>query len=410
MSTNHREVAIPATDTPVVVLGMFNHVGVGLLRSLGRCGVPMYAVHPDSRVPSALSRYCRRTFPWDVGRSSHDESLAFLRQVTEQLQARPILIPTEDVSAMFVEDNAEVLRGHFILPGQPAGLARALSSKREMHAMCKRHQVPTPETHFPKSREEVESFTSTATFPVVLKLVETPVFDADDLLRVGAGKAITQNANELLQVYDRIQDGAYGDVLLQEYIPGGPESVWMFNGYFDANSDCLISFTGRKLRQYPPDTGQTSLGLCIWNETVGRMTKAFLKNIGYRGIVDLGYRYDERDGQYKMLDINPRLGAAFRLFVATNGLDVARALYLDLTGQPVPLATPREGRKWLVENYDLVSCAQLWRQRRLTARRWSRSMRDLEETAWFATDDLAPFGMMWLSSFRIGLSRFRNRR
>jgi predicted ATP-grasp superfamily ATP-dependent carboligase len=407
MNGKGREVGIPATDTPVVVLGMFNHVGVGLLRSLGRLGVPMYAVHPDARAPSAVSRYCRQTFPWDVGRSAHEDSVAYLRDVSAKLGTRPILIPTEDVSCMFVEDHTEVLQQHFVLPGQPPGLARALSSKREMHALCKRHDVPTPETHFPTSRDEVESFISTATFPVVVKLVETPVFEADDLLRVGAGKAITQDASELLDVYDRIQDGAYGDVLLQEYIPGGPESVWIFNGYFDANSDCLISFTGRKLRQYPPDTGQTSLGLCTWNETVGVMTRRFLKEIGYRGIVDLGYRYDERDGKYKMLDINPRLGAAFRLFVATNGLDVARALYLDLTGQSVPESTPREGRKWFVENYDLVSCAKLGRERRLKFKDWRRSFRHVEEAAWFASDDLAPFGMMWWSSFRIGLSRMK---
>jgi D-aspartate ligase len=408
MNTPDQEVAIPVTDTPVVVLGMFNHVGVGLLRSLGRMGVPMYAVHPDARAPSALSRYCRHTHPWDVGRSATEDSVSFLAEVSQTLPARPILIPTEDISALFVEDNAEALRDHFVLPGQPAGLARALSSKREMSELCKRHGVPTPEAHFPTSREDVEKFIATAAFPVVVKLVETPVFDADDLLRVGAGKAITQDASELLEVYDRIQVGAYGDVLLQEYIPGGPESVWMFNGYFDANSDCLISFTGRKLRQYPPDTGQTSLGLCVWNETVADMTRTFLKEIGYRGIVDLGYRYDERDGKYKMLDINPRLGAAFRLFVATNGLDVPRALYLDLTGQPVPPATPQEGRKWLVENYDLVSCATLGRERRLTFRQWLRSLKDVEEAAWFARDDLRPFGMMWWSSFRIGLSRLRS--
>jgi predicted ATP-grasp superfamily ATP-dependent carboligase len=36
------------------------------------------------------------------------------------------------------------------------------------------------------------------------------------------------------------------------YIPGGPESVWMYNGYFNAHSESLAHFTGRKLRQHPP--------------------------------------------------------------------------------------------------------------------------------------------------------------
>ncbi len=57
--------------------------------------------------------------------------------------------------------------------------------------------------------------------------------------------------------------------------------------------------------------------------------------LGFRGIVDLDLRFDPRDAQYKLLDFNPRLGAQFRLFTTGTGVDVARAAYLDLTGQPV---------------------------------------------------------------------------
>jgi D-aspartate ligase len=405
MKRNDREVLISATETPVVLLGLFNHVGVGAARSLGRLGIPVYAVHPDARVPSSLSRYCRHTFVWDIGLGATDDSLAFLVTIAHALEKRPILIPTEDISCLFVADNAEALGEHFLLPAQPSGLARSLSSKRDMYLLCRRHGVPTPETSFPASREAVQEFITSSTFPVVVKLIETPIFEADDPLRAGAGKAIARNANELLTTYDRLQRNAYGDVLLQEYIPGGPDSVWMFNGYFDEKSDCLAAFTGRKLRQYPPDTGQTSLGLCVWNQTVAETTEALFKTLGYRGIVDMGYRFDRRDGRYKLLDVNPRLGAAFRLFLATNGLDVVRAMYLDLTGQPVLAPKPREGRKWLVENYDLASFAKLRLEGRLTFRAWCRSVRHVEETAWFARDDLAPFGMMCWTSLRYGLKQ-----
>ena len=400
MSRRKHEATIPRTSTPVVLLGLFNHVGVGLVRSLGRLGVDVYAVHPDTRAPSSRSRYCRHTFAWDIGRAEHEDSVSFLLEVAREIKDQAILIPTEDISCMFVADNAEVLRDHFLLPSQPPGLARGLSSKREMFSLCKRNGVPTPETYFPESREEVEQFITTATFPVVLKLVETPVFGEDDPLRPGAGKAIARDATELLDGYDRLRRNGLDDVLLQEYIPGGPDSVWMFNGYFDSRSDCLVGFTGRKLRQYPPDTGQTSLGLCVWNETVAETTRTFFKTLGYRGIVDMGYRYDARDGSYKLLDVNPRIGAAFRLFLGTNGMDVARAMYLDLTGQPVPTTTPREGRKWLVENYDVASCAKTRRDGRLPLRPWLRSFEHVEEAAWLALDDPAPFGMMCWRSFQ----------
>jgi predicted ATP-grasp superfamily ATP-dependent carboligase len=138
----------------------------------------------------------------------------------------------------------------------------------------------------------------------------------------------------------------------------------------------------------------TSLGLLVRNHEVDAMTRRFLSAIGYRGIVDLGYRYDARDGRYKLLDVNPRIGATFRLFVDRNGLDVARALYRDLTGQPVEPVEPVAGRKWLVENYDVASSLRYARDRRLTARGWAGSFRGVEETAWFAKDDVVPFVRM----------------
>jgi predicted ATP-grasp superfamily ATP-dependent carboligase len=117
-----------------------------------------------------------------------------------------------------------------------------------------------------------------------------------------------------------------------------------------------------------------------------------MKAIGYRGILDIGFRYDARDGGYKLLDPNPRIGQTFRLFVAKEGWDVAHLLYLDLTGQALPAATPVEGRKWLVEDWDLESSLDYWREGGLTVAEWLASFEGVEEGAWFARDDLAPFG------------------
>jgi D-aspartate ligase len=205
---------------------------------------------------------------------------------------------------------------------------------------------------------------------------------------------IAKDADELLRSYDEIEDPDEPNLMLQEYIPGPPESVWMFNGYFDSESRCLVSFTGRKLRQHPAYTGMTSLGICLRNDDVDAGTRDLMAKVGYRGVVDIGWRYDERDGQYKLLDVNPRLGNTFRLFVGSNGMDVVRALYLDLTGQPVPETDLRHGRKWLVETFDVASSLQYLRDGRLGPLEWARSYRGVEETAWFAKDDPRPFAAM----------------
>jgi predicted ATP-grasp superfamily ATP-dependent carboligase len=181
--------------------------------------------------------------------------------------------------------------------------------------------------------------------------------------------------------------------MIQEFIPG---EDWMFDGYFDAESRCLFGMTGRKIRRFPVYTGVTSLGICVPNETVVRTTAAFMQAIGYRGILDIGYRWDVRDGSYKVLDVNPRIGCTFRLFAA-GGLDVARALYLDLTGEPVPPVAPANGRKWFVEDFDFISALSLWRQGCLSFKDWLRSFRGVEEAACFALDDPLPFLLMPLS-------------
>jgi len=165
----------------------------------------------------------------------------------------------------------------------------------------------------------------------------------------------------------------------------------MFNGYFDAHSDCLAGFTGRKLRQTPPYTGVTSLGICLRNDVVEQTTRQWMKRLGYSGILDIGYRFDARDGSYKVLDVNPRIGATFRLFVGDNGIDVARAQYLDLTGQSVPPSQQVDGRKWLVEGGDLDSFLRYRRDGKLTTREWLVSLAGVRETAYFARDDLKPF-------------------
>ena len=125
-----------------------------------------------------------------------------------------------------------------------------------------------------------------------------------------------------------------------------------------------------------------------------------MKALGYRGILDIGYRYDARDSSYKLLDANPRLGATFRLFVAENGMDVVRAQYLHFTEQPIPACSVSDGRKWIVEDEHLISCIRYYRDGELTLSDWLACYTGIQECAWFAADDIKPFLRM-CSSFSV---------
>jgi predicted ATP-grasp superfamily ATP-dependent carboligase len=375
--------------TPVIVLKL-HHGSLGIARSLGRLRVPLYALHPALDTPAALSRYWQACFEWDIETAPPQQSVEYLLALGRSLRRRAILIPVSDRSAEFLASQASALREHFLFPAVSPELVTRLSSKKAMYFLAKELGIPTPETLFPQSREEVAAFVDGATFPVMLKGIDGMALKA----RTGRTMAIVHDCAELLEQYDRLEDPRKPNLMIQEYIPGGEDSVWMFNGYFNAASECLAGFTGRKIRQSPVYTGATSLGVCLRNDEVDATTRRFMKAVGYRGILDIGYRYDARDGRYKVLDVNPRIGSSFRLFVDAGGLDVARALYCDLTGQAVPRPRPSEGRKWIVEDQDVESSYKYWRDGKLSLWTWLMSFGGLQEGAWFARDDLQPFRAM----------------
>ena len=296
--------AIDAT-TPVLALKA-HHGTLGIARSLGRLGVPVHVVHGDLRHAALRSRYVAGAYAWDFASAPAARTIERLLELGHGLRAGVpvILIPTSDDTAELVADHAAALREVFRFQENAPALVRKLSHKRSLHALALRHGIPTAETTFPQSLEEVRRFAAGASFPVMLKASDGLRLQA----RTGKKMVIVRTPAELLEQYQRLEDPAEPNLMLQEYIPGGDDTIWMFNGYFDARSDCVFGVTGKKLRQYPVHTGATSLGICLENPVVRELTCRLMKAIGYRGILDIGFRYDARDGGYKLLDLNPRIG------------------------------------------------------------------------------------------------------
>jgi predicted ATP-grasp superfamily ATP-dependent carboligase len=75
-------------------------------------------------------------------------------------------------------------------------------------------------------------------------------------------------------------------------------------------------------------------------------------------------------------------------------LDVLRAYYLDLTGQAVTQDEVSDGRKWVVENNDLLAFKRYRKDGKITFWKWLRSFRGVREGAWFAWGDPIPFLLM----------------
>jgi D-aspartate ligase len=382
--------------TPAVVLkldhNVMHHGGLGVIRSLGRLGVPVYGVHEGRWAPAANSRYLHGRYFWQPEPSDSARLLAGLQRLADLIGRPAVLIATDDAGSIFLAEHASLLCEQFLFPRPPRDLPRQVAGKYSLFELCTNLGLPRPLTELPGSLDEAMEFAARSGFPLIAKLTTPWTNSGPGALR---STSVISDQRGLADVYMACSRVA-AVLMLQEFIPGGAGHDWFFHGYCDATSSCRPAFTGVKERSYPAHAGLTCFGRAADNARLRDQVVRMLAALSYRGIVDLDLRLDARDDQFKLLDFNPRIGAQFRLFRDYSGVDVAIAQYMDLTGQPVPESDQVSGRTFLVENYDPIAAFSYWRSAELQPKAWVASLRAVDETAWLATDDLRPFGLMCL--------------
>ncbi len=373
-----------------------HHGGVGAIRSLGRLGVPMYAITEDRYTPAAASRYLKGRFVWPTtGREDPERLVDGLLRIGRRIGRPTVLIPTDEEAAVLIAEHVDVLGDRFLCPRSPSGLSRRLASKQGLHELCTEHGIPSPRAAFPQSQADIEDFAARARFPVVAKNREA--FQRRSRPAVHGTTRIADAAHLRHLAKDW---GPHPGVILQEYLPREEAEDWIVHAYFDGDSAALTMFTGVKVRSWPPHAGMTACAYVVDNPELAEMTAQFIKRIGFSGIVDLDWRYDRRDRRYKLLDFNPRMGAQFRLFENEAGIDVVRAQHLDLTGRTVPEGEQRAGHRFVVENIDLPAWLAYRRSGYTTPHVPDRPAST--ELAWLAADDMKPFFTMLARFVRPG--------
>jgi len=385
-------------STPVLILNC-KIGGLAIMRTLGALGTPIYGVESNPHSPELRSKYLKKYFIKQMIPENPKIYLDYILALFNTIGEKAVLIPTSDELSLFVAEHRDALKPYYFFPENTAELLDQLSDKQKMFSLAIKQSIPTPNIISPKNIDDVKDAIPQLSFPLMLKAI-----DGNRLLaRTGKKMVIVNDENELLTAYKELEDFSNPNLMLQEMIPGDDDQVYIFNGYFNENSDCLAAFTGHKVRQYPIHVGCASLGECRWHERVAIKTISLMKAVGYKGILDIGYRLDPRDNRYKVLDINPRVGQAFRIFVAENDMDVIRSLYLDLTGQEQPAIVPIDGRRWLIEDYDIISSLDYSREHSLSLLDWIRSLKHVRESAWFSWKDPLPFLIKFFIFIRRGL-------
>jgi len=99
-------------------------------------------------------------------------------------------------------------------------------------------------------------------------------------------------------------------------------------------------------RQHPPEFGRS----CTFVETVElpaleEIAQRFLRAIDYYGLVELEFKLDPRDGEYKLLDVNARTWGYHSLGAAA-GVDFSHMLFEDQLGRAVTPARADAGITW----------------------------------------------------------------
>ncbi|MEU6900665.1 ATP-grasp domain-containing protein [Streptomyces virginiae] len=390
-----------ANHVPAVVLRLdrnpFHHGTLGAVRSLGRKGVEVHAVVEAGGGPMGRSRYLRAVHPGPVGGldpEAPEALLECLARVSERIGRPAVLVAMDDLSAIAVSRVAPMLRDRFRIPHQPDNLPARVADKAELSRLCSRWDVPHPETVVPASGTEAAEAAWRLGLPVVAK------WSRPWLLPSGAdglrSTTLVHTTAEARRLYERSAE-AGSRLLLQRFLPAGPDTDWFFHGAFTRGGLPLLAGSGRKELSWPVRTGLTAVGRWLPDAAVEEAALRLAERLGYQGILDLDFRRDER-GVFRLVDFNPRPGAQFRLFTDAAGLDVVQAMYLDLTGQRVPQPSGGAGRVFVAENYALLAAV---RGRSLPRHRPAAQAappgpgpaaeRGRVEAAWFAADDVWPF-------------------
>ena len=372
----------PHDGAGAVVLGS-DHGGLGIVRSLGRRGIPVWVIHHDGQLVAAMSRYARRRLPWPPGDDA--TRLAFLLGLaTRHNLDRWAIYPTTDEVSAFVARHERVLSEHFLLTTPSWETMRWAYDKRLTYALAADLGIDYPWTRLPRSRAEVAALD--CAFPVILKPAIKDRINSFTLARAWR----VEDRRQLLERYDRACDLVDPDsIMVQELISGGGERQFSFVALC-LEGRPLAWGVARRARQYPTDFGAGSTFVeMVDHPAIEQPARRLLAAISYSGLVELEFKIDPRSGAAKLLDVNPRVWA-WHTLGRRAGVDFPYLIWQLLREGQIPNAHARPGVRWVRGPADLLAALTEIENGRLSLRAYLGSLGPPLECAVFAFDDPLP--------------------
>jgi D-aspartate ligase len=372
-----------ANDVPpgVIVAGGL-HGSLGIARSLGRRGVPVWVIAYGSAIQKA-SRYVERSCSW-VGDDS-SARIAYLLELAHRhgLDGWVLFAGGDDEVELFSQ-NRRVLSRSFRVTTPGWEVTRWAYDKRLTYRRCADLGIDHPWTKVLTGSESLREID--CKFPAILKPAYRKSRNAFTRAKAWSVRDRSDLAEKFRRARGLVEPGV---ILLQEMIPGGGEAQFSYSALC-ANGKPIATLVARRARQFPVDFGYTSTFVeTVERPEVEEAASRFLRSIRYCGLAEVEFKYDERDGRYKLLDVNPRVWT-WHTLGRKAGVDFPYLMCLQACGHSVPQMRARTGIRWILGFRDFVAALVEVRRSRLTATSYLRSLRPPIELGVFAFDDPLP--------------------
>jgi D-aspartate ligase len=365
-----------------VVIGG-DYQGLGIVRSLGRMGVPVCVIDDEHSI-SRFSRYTTHGLRVPDLRQEQPTVEALMR-IGRSLNLHGwVLFPTRDEIVAAVARNRSTLAEIFRVPVPEWETVHWMLDKRNTYELAKQLNIPYPKTWSAMTPEALEQIDSP--FPLVLK----PAIKEHFFYATKAKAWRINSRAELRTMFRRASEltGA-SEVLIQDMIPGDGRQQFSYCAFFKEGK-AIGSMVTRRTRQHPHDFGRASTFVeTIDLPALEALSNRFLRSINYYGLVEVEFKLDPRDGQFKLLDINARTWG-YHTLGTHAGVDFPKLLYHDQLSRPVEPCRGRPGVSWIRLLTDIPTGLIDVAAGRLRLRDFWRSLRSFHIEAVFASEDPIP--------------------
>lgn len=360
-----------------------DYQGLGIVRSLGRRGIPVCVVDDEHSVGrfSRFTTYAVKVADLTDERQTVDTLIATGRRFG---LAGWVLYPTREETVAALSRNRSALSEVFRVPTADWSAVRWAWDKRNTYDLADRLGVPAPRTWYPRDTRDLSAVDGDPPFVVKPAIKE-------DFLRATKAKAWRANTRGELEI--RFEQAAAlvrpGEVMIQELIPGDGRQQFACCA-FVKDGKMVATMVARRRRQHPPEFGRAS----TFVETVDvplleQLSATFLGAIAYSGLAELEYKLDPRTGQFKLLDFNARTWGYHTLGFAA-GIDFPYLQFADQLGKPLAPCRARVGRRWIRLATDLPTALAEIRHGQLRPRAYLRSLAGAHVEAVLTREDPLP--------------------